>query len=370
MSDDPADIQPASASSPSPTPLSQNLWRDRDFQKVFTARIASSFGSMLGGLALVAILVADARPGEMAALTAVGVAPGILFGLSAGAWADRVKRRMLLMIADFGRVIVIGSIPLAHFTFSIHIEHLYVAAFLIGFFRTIKEVASPAFLPGVVGEKRLFEANSKITAGLSVVETTGFAIGGWIAELASAVVTVIVGGIAYLTGGLAVLSIRKPEPEPEPRPRVSHLSEIGSGFVFVRSHPILFVIVVSNMLFGASGGIIGSQITLFAISEVGFNAGQVGTLYALGGISSFIGSIFALRITRRLGIGNSMAVGWIITGAVTFFYPFTPTPLVIAAVFFAIPQLFGDAFWTIHNISEVSLRRRLRRKPCAAESTA
>lgn len=348
-----------SPDSPSLAATRQNLWRDRTFQKVFTARITSSFGSMLGGLALVAILVVDARPGEMAALTAIGVTPGVLFGLSAGAWADRVKRRNLLMAADFGRVIVIGSIPVAHFAFSLNIEHLYAAAFFIGVFRTIKEIASPAFLPSMVGEDRLLEANSKITTGLSIVETTAFAVGGWIADLASAIVTVIVQGVAYLAGGLAVLSIRKPEPELEPRSGGSHLSEIASGFRFVRSHRILLVIVISNMLFGASGGIIGSQITLFAISEVGFQAGVVGMLYAIGGISSFIGSIIAMRFIRRVGIGNAMAFGWIITGAVTLFYPFAPAPLVIAAIFFAIPQLFGDAFWTIQNISEVSLRQTI-----------
>lgn len=334
-----------------------NLWRDHGFQKVFTARVASSFGSVLGGLALVAILIADARPGEMAALTAIGVMPGILFGLSAGAWADRVKRRVLLMTADFGRVVVVASIPIAHFAFSIHIEHLYAVAFFLGLFRTLKEVASPAFLPSVVGEKRLFEANSKITAGLAIVETTAFAVGGWIAQLSSAVVTTIVQAIAYLTGGLAVLSLRKPEPEPEPRPAASHIADIRAGFTFVRSHPVLLVILISNMLFGASGGIIGSLITLFAISEVGFQAGVVGLLYAIGGISSLIGSIVAMRFARRIGIGNAMAFGWIIPGILTFFYPLAPTPLVIAAVFFAIPQLFGDAFWTIHDISEVSLRQ-------------
>ncbi len=332
------------------------LWRDRTFQQVFTARIASSFGSMLGGIALVAILVADARPGEMAALTAFGVTPGVVFGLSAGAWADRVKRRALLMTADFGRVVVIASIPIAHFVASVHIEHLYVAAFAIGVFRTIKEIASPAFLPSMVGEARLLEANSKITAGLSVVETTAFAIGGWIADLASAIVTVTVQGAAYLVGGLAVLSIRKPEPEPEQRPKTSHLSEIASGYRFVRRHPVLLVIVLSNMLFGASIGIIGGQITLFAITEVGFRPGVVGLLYAIGGVASFFGSVVALRFIRRIGVGNAMAFGWIITGAATLFYPFAPDPLVIAAVFFAIPQ-FADALWTIHNISEVSLRQ-------------
>ncbi len=336
--------------------LGKSLWRDNTFQKVFTARIASSFGSMLGGIALVAILILDAGPAEMAALTAIGVTPGVVFGLSTGALADRVKRRMLLMTADFGRVAVIASIAVAHLAFTLHIEHLYAAAFLIGVFRTIKEIASPAFLPSMVSEERLLEANSKITAGLSVVETTAFAIGGWIADLASAVVTAIVQGVAYLTGGLAVLSIRKPEPEPEPQPRTNHFAEIASGFKFVRSNRVLLVIVVSNVLFGVAGGIIGSLITLFAISEVGFRPGVVGLLYAIGGVASFIGSIYAMRFVRRVGVGNAMAFGWIVSGVATLLYPFAPEPLIIAGIFFAIPQ-FADAFWTIHNISEVSLRQ-------------
>ncbi len=336
----------------------RSLWRETDFQKLFTARLSSTFGALIGGLALVAILVAEARPGEMAALTAISVTPGVMFGLSAGAWADRVRRRTLKLIANFGRVIAIGTIPLAYLVASVHIEHLYVVAFALGVFRTLQEVASPAFLPSVVPEKRLLEANSKITAGLSVVETTAFAVGGWIAQLTSAIATVTVQSAAYLLSGLAILSIRKPEPAPERSDNTNHFADIRSGFRFVLRHPVLLTVVVSNVIFGLAIGMIGGQITLFAITEVGFQPGVLGLLFAIGGVASLVGSIASTRLARRFGLGNVMAVGWVVTGAVTFMYPFTPEPIVVASIFFAIPQL-GDAFWTIHNITEVSLRQTI-----------
>lgn len=315
----------------------------------------------MGGLALVAILILDARPGEMAALTAIGVMPGVIFGLSAGAWADRFRRRSLLLTADFGRVLAIGTVPVAYFLFTLHVEHLYVVAFMMGFLRTLKEVASPAYLPTVIGRDRLFEANSKITAGLAVVETIAFAVSGWIAQLTSAIGAVIVQASAYFVGGSSILAIRKPEhalrAASDPVIKTSHFSDIKSGLRYVRSQPVLLTIVISNAIFGLSIGIIAGQLTLFAISEVGFGAGLVGTLYALGGISSLAGAVVATRVTRRLGIGNAMALGWIIPGLLTFFYPLAPTPLAIAALFFSIPQLFGDGLWTVHNISEVSLQQ-------------
>ena len=80
------------------------LWRHPDFLKLWSAETVSQFGSQVGQLALplVAILVLDASAFEVAALATVEFLPFILFTLPAGVWVDRLPRRPILIMGDFG----------------------------------------------------------------------------------------------------------------------------------------------------------------------------------------------------------------------------------------------------------------------------
>ena len=91
------------------------LLRDPDFLKLWTGQAISQIGSSITsiGLPLVAVLILHASPLEMGILGGVSGASVLLFGLFAGAWADRLRRRPILIAADFGRALVVGSVPLA-----------------------------------------------------------------------------------------------------------------------------------------------------------------------------------------------------------------------------------------------------------------
>ena len=83
------------------------LWRNRDFVRLWSAQTVSQFGSEITGLALpfAAILVVHASTFEVAALGVVEFTPFILFSLPAGVWVDRLRRRPILVAADWGRAL-------------------------------------------------------------------------------------------------------------------------------------------------------------------------------------------------------------------------------------------------------------------------
>ena len=92
------------------------LWRHRDFLKLWSAETISQFGSQIDDLALplVAILVLDASAFEVAVLGTVLFLPFILFTLPAGVWVDRLPRRPILIIGDFGRAALYATVPIAY----------------------------------------------------------------------------------------------------------------------------------------------------------------------------------------------------------------------------------------------------------------
>ena len=76
----------------------------------------SVFGSLITRMALpfVAILVLGAGPLEVAARPRPSTSgPGLIVGLVAGAWVDRLRRRPVLVWADLGRAVLLATIPIA-----------------------------------------------------------------------------------------------------------------------------------------------------------------------------------------------------------------------------------------------------------------
>src|SRR5262249_48003640 len=86
-----------------------------DFLKFWTGQTVSLFGSQISLLALplTAALLLKATAFQMGVLTALGALPTLLFGLMAGVWVDRLRKRSILIVADIGRFILLGLIPLA-----------------------------------------------------------------------------------------------------------------------------------------------------------------------------------------------------------------------------------------------------------------
>ncbi len=309
---------------------------------------------------LVAILILEARPYEMAILGGATTGAGLLFGLVAGPWIDRSRRRIVLVVTDFGSAAALASIAIAHLAFELHIEHLYIVAFTNGSLGIFNEVAERSYLPSIVSRDRLLEANSKMAASDSVVEQIGFSIGGFIAKLASAIAASVVQTVTFIVSGLLVLAIRKPEPKPTVQSERPHIrKETADGYRYIAGNQILRLMTFSGILLGAANGIIGGMITLFAISEIGILPGPLGIIYGVGGASAFVGALFATRVTNRLGVGPTMALGLFSYGIVGFLIPLAPTTVWIAMIFFVLPQIFGDGFWIMHDINKTSLQQSI-----------
>ena len=109
-----------------------SLWRHADFRKLWIGQTISELGSVVTRTAvpLVALLVLGAGPLEMALLVVSASMAVLLVGLVAGAWVDRLRRRPLLIWTDALRAVLLFSIPVAHVLGALHIEQLYLVAFV------------------------------------------------------------------------------------------------------------------------------------------------------------------------------------------------------------------------------------------------
>src|SRR5579859_8135968 len=97
---------------------SGGLLRQPDFLRLWTGQTISKFGSHItyAAVELAALIVLGATPAQMGLLAAAMSAPVLVFGLVAGVWVDRVRRRPLMIAADLVRTVLLLTIPLAALT--------------------------------------------------------------------------------------------------------------------------------------------------------------------------------------------------------------------------------------------------------------
>src|SRR5260370_35579229 len=144
----------------------RGLRQKPDCLKLWGGQTVSKAGSLVTGFALplAAIVLLHASAAQVALLSAAGIAPGLMLGLVAGVWVDRVRRRPLLLAADVGRAVVDGSVPVAALLGRLHVEQLYAVALASSALSVVFEVAYPAYLASLMRSADLLKSNSMLAA--------------------------------------------------------------------------------------------------------------------------------------------------------------------------------------------------------------
>ncbi len=351
------------AARPVPNPFAAPLWRNHAFVRVWAAASISIFGSLITRIALplVAILVLGSGAIEVAALRGLDLGATLLFGLVAGAWVDRLRRRPVLIWADLGRAALLGSIPIAFALGVLGLPQLFVVSGLAAILTTFFDAADNAYLPTIVEREGLVGANSALAASGSAAEFTAFGISGFLVQLLTAPIAIAIDAVTYLVSALLLLSIRRPEPAPpDVKDRESVLTEIRVGLALVRHDPILRAFAGAQMSLAVLWGVFGATWFLFVLDELELSPAVLGVVAGVGGASSFIGAVAAGRATRRWGVGR-VAVGAMILAAIgNAFVPLAPAGLPIVAIgCLVVQQLVADSAATVYDITEVSVRQTL-----------
>jgi predicted MFS family arabinose efflux permease len=339
-----------------------SLWRHADFLKLWAGQTVSKLGSVVTrtALPLVALLVLGAGPLELAYLVISASLGTLLVGLVAGAWVDRLRRRPMLIATDVIRAALLFSIPLAQGLGALRIEQLYMVAFVESCLATLFTAAYPAYVPSLIGVERVVEGNSKLAMSSSVAEIGGPGIAGALVQIFSAPFAILIDAWSYLVSALSLALIRSPEPARPVRDATSRIAtEIVEGLGVVRRHPIVFPIAASSIIAHVAGSFYGVLYSIYLLRELHLDPLLLGIVISAGGVGSLVGSAYASRVVRKIGLGP--AVVWMGAGsaAIGVLTPLAQGPVALATLMVFLPQLIGDGLQTIGGVAEISLVQRL-----------
>jgi MFS family permease len=314
-----ADESPAAAA-PEPPPL----LRQPEFLKLWAAQSISQLGDQVTLLALplVAVLTLDASAAQMGFLVAAELLPHLFFSLLAGVWIERSQtRRRLMIVADVGRAVLLASVPIAYAFDVLSFPQLYAVAFAVGTFAVMFDVSWSTLFVAVVPRRDVVDANSKMSLSRAVSFVTGPSIGGFLVQLLTAPVTLLVDAVSYLGSAIFLTRVRAEEP-PVERDGTGVLRSLRDGFAFVLKdeliRPELLCVATINLF----NFVFHAIFVLYATRELGVEPGLLGLILGAGAVGGIIGALVATRVERLIGIGPAFTLG-----AVLFPLPLVLVPL-------------------------------------------
>ncbi|HET7095003.1 MAG TPA: MFS transporter, partial [Thermomicrobiales bacterium] len=300
----------------------------------------------------------DASPMAVGVLAAAAWLPYLLFGLVAGVWADRLRRRPLMIAADLARAATLTIVPIAGVQGVLGVETLVVVALVAGSLSVVFDVAYLAYLPGLVGREHLIEANGKLEASASAAQIVGPGLAGTLIGFAGAPFAVLFDAASFVVSALCIGRIRAPEPPPAPAAkRLGLRTEIGDGLRAVAGSPILRALAAASMTVSVAGYMFLAIYILYMARDLGLSANAIGFVLAAGGAGALLGALLAEPARRRLGIGRAILLGMFFFGATGML-----VPLAVLAPRIALPLVVASEFlqWmaiVMHDVNAVSLRQ-------------
>jgi MFS family permease len=335
----------------------------------------SGFGSAITtpALPLTAVVLLHATPDQMGLLRVAFSLPALL-SLFFGVWVDRMWRRPLLILADIGRLVLLGSIPLIAWLGLLHIEYLYIIGLLVGVLTLLFDLSLTSFLPSLVTREQLVDANSKTQQSDALLSIVGPSAAGTLIGLLTAPMAIVVDAISYLASVISLLLIHAPEEEHKERPaRRSVWLEISEGIQALWASPILRDMTILSGLGALSLSIQQTIFVLFAVQELKLTAFQLGLVFSASSIAGLLGTLLVSRTMQRLGPGPTILLGQSLTaiGAMLIALAGGPLLLILAlliggqalfslgAPFYSIPQLsLRQAMTPAHLLGRVNASRR------------
>src|SRR5687767_9535469 len=318
-----------------------DLLRDATYRRLWTSILISSFGGQVTMLALplTAAVLLHATPTQMGLLTAMEVAPFVLFSLPSGVWLDRVRKLPVYVIGESLLALIVASVPLAWWLGWLSMMWLYIVGFAIGTVATIAGSAAQIVLTQVVERERLVEAHAKNALAHSSAEVAGPGAAGVLIKLVGAPMALLADAVLLAVSAAILRGIQVQEGAQLAAARF--WPAMRAGLVFVMQHRLLVtmacVVGVWQMCHHAA---LVVQI-LFATRTLGLSEGAVGLCFVGLGVGTIMASIVGSRISRRFGPGPTLVLGVAICGAGWLLGAIAPASAIGIAMFAAMLMMFG-----------------------------
>jgi ENTS family enterobactin (siderophore) exporter len=304
------DLAAATAAPPEP------LGRNRDFRVLLVSQGISSLGDAVSFTALPLLVLALTGSGlAMGVVGALQTLPDLVFGMFAGALADRSDRKKMMFGADLGRALLTAIIPISVLLQGPTLAIILVVAAPLSMLRSLFLAGYTASVPALVGRTHLARANGIFETVYSAGYIVGPSIAGLLAATIGPGLTLGLDAISFALSAAGLFLVGRPLRAPIDRPHTRIVDDIREGIQFIVHHPLLRSAI---LLWGLSSIISAPIVATLAFRvtrDLGHSSTVLGIVLTAYGIGTVGGSLGASRLGRRRSVAPVLLGGELVTGA-------------------------------------------------------
>ncbi len=307
----------------------------RDFALLWGGHAVSSLGTWIDYVVLnLYVYSLFGSASLLGSFLVARMVPALFFGPLGGHLADRFPRRQLLITCDLARaVIVLGFLVVRD------IPAFFALGILLAALDKIYQAAQGAFVPDLVEDEELMEANGLMRVATSVTTVIGPATGAILVSSCGFHLAFLLDSASFLFSAVTTLAIRHGRRDLEPSgasPQERPRPDYREALAFLAASPALVFLLAVRFMDSLGSGAYMTGLPLFANRLDSSQGASYGWLIGAWALGTLWGSLGLARLTRRFSIplaeGFAGAVLVMAGGmALTFHAP--GLPLALAAIF-------------------------------------
>ncbi|MFB2919130.1 MULTISPECIES: MFS transporter [Aerosakkonema] len=293
-------------------PLRQPL-----FRSLWVASVASNIGTWMqnvGGVWLMTTLTPS--PLMVALMQTATSLPVFIVGLPAGALADIIDRRRLLLFWQAWMLVaalLLGVLTLFH---AITPWLLLALTFALGLGAAMNAPAWQAIVPELVSRPQLPTAITLNGVGFNVARAVGPALGGIVVAAAGAGVVFLLNAASFL-GVMAVIYSWKRSQTKSALPAERTIGAIRAGLRYLKYAPVLRAVLLRTGVFIICGSALWALLPLVAKQELGLGSLGYGVLLGCIGLGAITGAFVLPKVRRKVSTDVLIVAGTVVFALAT-----------------------------------------------------
>lgn len=269
------------------------------YRRLLAGTLVSALGLFLHAVAASWVMLElTGSPFLVSMVTAAAFLPRLVSGIPAGAVADIVDRRTILVWSNVVNAALALLLAWLQFRGALTAGLLITISFGLGFGGSLSLPAYHAIIPDLLPRRLVSAAASLQSGGFNVARAVGPAVGGLLVAADLADLAFALNGVSYLAIALAVITLRgdgfrRDDPEPL-------LRALATGLRYVRHTPLLLRIIAVTALFAVASGSVQPLLPNIARDALQLGARGYGILFACFGGGALVGAVLRERASTWL----------------------------------------------------------------------
>ncbi len=259
-------------------------------------------------------------------------APWLLVGLFAGALADRLDRRRVIMVANAVRGVVLAGLATVVATGHVNIAIVLVAMLALGTAETFVDATSGTLTPMLVEKRDLGIANSRLMAGMITGnQLVGPAVGALLFSVGM-VWPFLVTVVCIAVGVVLVSRIGTPPGAVRGDVDTHIRQDIADGVRWLMGNPPVRTLAIIIVVFNVTWAAPWSVLVLWALERVGIGEAGFGLLTTAAALGGLLATFSYGRLEKLVPLATLMRA------------------VLLAEVLFHLAMAFTSSPWTAYPL--------------------